>query len=306
MGFWSGLGKVFKVAAPIAASFIPGLGPIASTLVSAGTGAAAGAIGGGKKGALIGGLIGGLTGGAGSAAKGGATAANAAKQGIGSTIGNIAKKTAGGLIGNLLNPNVLETASSGVAGATQAAAHNRGVALDAMMQGDQNRIVARQDRRAEEADLWKKMQAADYIKSGGTPRPTSPTLSANGKPFTQFSFGPAPISEGNKAMASTLEGQLMDRLKNPLQLSDYESKMEPGTMEKIGNWTAPALDILSEIRRARGGNAQPTATATPTPMPTVPTVPINNGPLLQLPGVTAANPPKPQLNLDDDYDWSNR
>jgi hypothetical protein len=42
-GFWSGLGKVLKVAAPIAAAFIPGVGPIASAAI-AGGGAAAGGL----------------------------------------------------------------------------------------------------------------------------------------------------------------------------------------------------------------------------------------------------------------------
>lgn len=37
MGFWSGLGKILLKAAPIAASFIPGVGPLASKLIQAGT-----------------------------------------------------------------------------------------------------------------------------------------------------------------------------------------------------------------------------------------------------------------------------
>lgn len=34
MGFWSGLGNVLKVGAPLAASFIPGVGPMASKILS--------------------------------------------------------------------------------------------------------------------------------------------------------------------------------------------------------------------------------------------------------------------------------
>lgn len=37
MGFWSGLGNILLKAAPIAASFIPGVGPLASKLIQAGT-----------------------------------------------------------------------------------------------------------------------------------------------------------------------------------------------------------------------------------------------------------------------------
>jgi hypothetical protein len=74
MSFWGGLKKAIGVAAPIAASFIPGVGP----LLGAGIGAAGGALAGGKKGALLGGVTGGLgnmggvAGMAGSAGKSGA------------------------------------------------------------------------------------------------------------------------------------------------------------------------------------------------------------------------------------------
>ena len=44
MGFWGGLGKVLKVGAPLAASVIPGVGPMASKVLN-GIGSAAGAIG---------------------------------------------------------------------------------------------------------------------------------------------------------------------------------------------------------------------------------------------------------------------
>lgn len=53
MGFWSGLGKVLKVGAPLAASFIPGVGPMASkvlngvgSVVGAATDAAGGTVAG--------------------------------------------------------------------------------------------------------------------------------------------------------------------------------------------------------------------------------------------------------------------
>jgi hypothetical protein len=73
MGFWSGLGKVLKVAAPVASMFVPGLQGVglAAMLGRAGIGAATGAMGGGgAKGALLGG---GLGAGAGYLAKGGSS-----------------------------------------------------------------------------------------------------------------------------------------------------------------------------------------------------------------------------------------
>ena len=63
--------KVVGTALPIAAAFIPGVGPVASMALQAAAGAAGGALTGGKKGALTGGIMGAVgakTGGLGSAA----------------------------------------------------------------------------------------------------------------------------------------------------------------------------------------------------------------------------------------------
>ena len=67
--FLGGLGKILKKIAPIAVSFIPGIGPVASAALGAGMGALSG---GGLKGALIGGATGAI-GGAGGAGKIGST-----------------------------------------------------------------------------------------------------------------------------------------------------------------------------------------------------------------------------------------
>ena len=70
--FLGKLGKILKTVAPIAVSFIPGIGPVAGAALGAGMGALSG---GGLKGALIGGISGGL-GGAGAASKIGGTILN--------------------------------------------------------------------------------------------------------------------------------------------------------------------------------------------------------------------------------------
>jgi hypothetical protein len=58
-GFWGKLGKGLLKIAPIAASFIPGVGPALGMAIAAGSGAASGAMGGGGvKGALLGGAMG--------------------------------------------------------------------------------------------------------------------------------------------------------------------------------------------------------------------------------------------------------
>lgn len=229
------------------------------------------------------------------AATGNLAGTGAAKMGIGSTIANYAKKKGGEVLGNLLTSKVLESAGRGTGAIAATEAHNRGNELEAMMDADEMRMRLARDRRDDESDLWSKLQAASYMKSGGTPKPTTPTLSANGKPFTQFDFGPAPISQDNKDMATTMEAQLLKRLHNPATLSDYESKMKPGAVEKTLNWASPSLSIFSEIMKARGGQqpmgtATPTptmqpgqGTATPTPNPPVPYMPEQR-PLFRLPG----------------------
>lgn len=67
--FLGKLGKLLKTIAPIAVSFIPGIGPVAGAALGAGLGALGG---GGIKGAILGGISGGL-GGAGAAGKLGGT-----------------------------------------------------------------------------------------------------------------------------------------------------------------------------------------------------------------------------------------
>ena len=83
------LGKLLKTVLPIAVSFIPGVGPIASAALQAGAGAAAGALdGGGLKGALVG-------------AAGGALGApgvgDAVSKTVGSTLGSVVGAGSSGL-----------------------------------------------------------------------------------------------------------------------------------------------------------------------------------------------------------------
>jgi hypothetical protein len=142
-------------------------------------------------------------------------------------------------------------------------AHNRGVELDAMMEADRMRMDQDRDRAADETGLWRKLQAVNYMKSGGAPANQKPMMSASGRAIPQFDFGPTPISDADKQMATTLEGQLLQRLKNPPTLRDYDSKMKPGTGERIAGYAAPAMGILSTLFR----NQPSAATPTPTPNP---------------------------------------
>lgn len=121
------LRRIAGAALPVAAAFIPGVGPVASALIQAGAGAAGSAIaGGGLKGALTGAAMGGLgaaTGGLGSAAS--RMGAGGVKEGLGSFVQRAIldpralTQIAGGAIGGGTGA-ALQAASLGMPGAQQA------------------------------------------------------------------------------------------------------------------------------------------------------------------------------------------
>jgi hypothetical protein len=101
--FLGGLGKILKKIAPIAISFIPGIGPVASAALGAGLGALDG---GGIKGALLGAATG-AVGGAGGAAKIGGALAPGASTVMQKTIGDA---LIGGAFGAATGQNPLQAA----------------------------------------------------------------------------------------------------------------------------------------------------------------------------------------------------
>src|SRR5688500_2405795 len=153
MGFLSGLGKILKVAAPIAAMAIPGVGPLAAAAIAGGGSALGNKMAGGSwKGSLINGLVSGASAGLmpGSGAAGGA-----AKQGIGDTL----KRVGGSLLTNMLNPDTMSEMSRGVGAIGKTQAHNRGVELDAMMEADKMNMLQARDRQADESHMMKGIRA---------------------------------------------------------------------------------------------------------------------------------------------------
>lgn len=101
--FLGGLGKILKKIAPIAISFIPGIGPVASAALGAGLGALDG---GGIKGALLGAATGAI-GGAGGAAKIGGALAPGASTVMQKTLGDA---LIGGAFGAATGQNPLQAA----------------------------------------------------------------------------------------------------------------------------------------------------------------------------------------------------
>lgn len=120
----SALRRIVGAALPVAAAFIPGVGPVASALIQAGAGAAGSAIaGGGLKGALTGAAMGGLgaaTGGLGSAAS-----RRVAGQGLGSFVQKA-----------ILNPRALtQIAGGAIGGGTGAALQAASLGMPGAQQG---------------------------------------------------------------------------------------------------------------------------------------------------------------------------
>jgi hypothetical protein len=159
--------------------------------------------------------------------------------------------------------DIMQTAGRGAGAVAETQAKNRGAELDAMMEADQQAMLANRVRREDEDSMWKKLQAINYMKGGGMQN-RGPSVGAGGKSFTKFNFGAQPVSDADKQMATTLEGQLMQRLNNPPQLRNYDAMMKPGTAEKVTGWGAPILSTLGSIFKNKPA-ATPTTAPTPPP-----------------------------------------
>lgn len=195
------------------------------------------------------------------------------------------KSKAGDWLKSLITPDGLKGVGSVLESLSGNRAANRGTQLDAMMEADQMGILAARDRRDDEAHLWKMLQAANYIKSGGKER--KPQFSSSGAEIPTFGIGPAPITQADKDMASTLEQQLTQRLNNPPKLRDYDSKMEPGKMENILGWLGAGASGVGAVRSAGQpagvGNSGGYTTMPRPPAPPIPPLPPVK-PLNVLPG----------------------
>jgi hypothetical protein len=270
---WSGLSGLQKglIAGGAAAG---GLGLAGALGAFGGLGAAGGGAGAGSAGASG---MGAVSSGLGGLSGAGAIAAPTMPGGsmFGGLLGGL-KNIGGSLLKNLVSGNVLDAAGRGLGAISGTSAHNRGVALDAMMAGDEMKLAAAREQRAGEADAIKNMQIAQYLKSGGQ-QDSGPGMSVTGKPLGKFDFGVRPATEAERTMGGTLESTLQNRLKNPMQLSDYASKMEPGKMESVLNWLGPIASIAGAARGAgqyqmpvRPSSATQTPEAPPTPEAGIP------------------------------------
>lgn len=121
---------------------------------------------------------------------------------------------------------VIDAIGAAAGAGSQAAASNRGTKLSALMDQDAMRMRAAQEQRTSESDALRKLAQAKYISDGG----------AHFKSTTPYSYSFAPEAPGVKQheAATLLENEMMKRLSNPMQLSDYGKQMNPGFWEKFG------------------------------------------------------------------------
>lgn len=289
-----GFGKQLKKWGPIAAGAamtafgIPGLTPglfggigtgasTAATTAASGAGNSifggansAGLFGSGATGANLGGLgatniASGLFGGAGGAGVAG---------GIGGFLGGLGKQLGGDLAQRFLG-----AAGSGIGGASQAAANNRGVALDAELQAAllrqrqqeayQDQLLARsRDDRESLSDAYGKSVAANRTLSSTGYKPamisTVPGQAPSALP--NFGTGFAAPNDAQRADATALRSQVQPRLEQGSQLpalqapSLYQNDpryMNPGAGERIGNWLGPILGGLGAQRNPMVAPQQP-------------------------------------------------
>lgn len=156
-----------------------------------------------------------------------------------------AGRTGGSVLSKLVNKDTIGDLSEGLGAVSSTQAHNRGTQLDAMMEADKMNMAQNVNRRADEADIWKKLSAINYIK-GGSPE-IKPQISASGRVIPHFDTGLKPISQADKDVATTLEKQLLERLNNVPKLRDYDSKMSAGKVETGLGWLAPILRTAGNV-----------------------------------------------------------
>jgi hypothetical protein len=194
--------------------------------------------------------------------------------GVTGFLGGLGKKLGGDLAQRFLGG-----AGAGIAGASQSAAHNRGVALDAELEAAlirqrqqeayENQLIQRsQDDRDSLTDAFTKSVQANRVLNSTGYQPAMLSQRPGQAPTALPSFGtgaPAPTAQ-MKSDASALYNQIQPRLTQGSQLPKlappqlYQNDpnlMKPGAGEKIGNWLGPALSFAGAYRNPSIGPATP-------------------------------------------------
>lgn len=120
---------------------------------------------------------------------------------------------------------------------------------------DRLKLEAQQDRRAQETDAQHKLSETGYILGGGSHfNPGSIQLNGKDVPVNTFGMAPPAPSDAQKAGATTLQAQMLDRLKpsgsmEPTPLNNYA---KPGLSEKIGSWGGAITGGIGAVSKLAG------------------------------------------------------
>jgi hypothetical protein len=238
MGFWGSLGKGLLKAAPIAASFIPGVGPIAGMAIGAATGAARGAMGGGGlKGAIGGGIQ-------------GATDAKAAK-GLGPSmstagkIGEIGKSAVGGM-GSNQQPSPMQMGRGGFQ-------QNPGMGG---RKYNQNNPFLTAMQRGQMQGSMNQMQQNPYMQQGGGQGSQAP----KGGPWSQYTgedVGHEGTTKGGMNRQQFRDAWMSSGISNSQQMDDWLAKNGGQRLNDAGVVRTPFGETLDMGIAYKTGNGRP-------------------------------------------------
>lgn len=153
----------------------------------------------------------------------------------------------GSYVSRLLGKQGLEGLSRGLGSVSETMANNRGTELDAMLVADNNKLAFDRNARDNDEHNWRMLQATEYVKNGGAQVPGPTKVNSGTMDPSKFGFGPKATTANEKMVASNLEKQLMERMQNPIQMRDYDSKMKAGTGEKLTGWLGAGANIASNF-----------------------------------------------------------
>lgn len=230
MSFWSKLGTGLKVAAPIAANFIPGVGPLASMAISGAIGAAT-SKGGLKERLLNGGISAGMSY-AGGKLPGTDTVMNMGSGGGGKGILDTLRKNI---------PQIAGAAGAMLSERSKATTANRGSQIDAMIAQEnqrranetnfnaaalrkaeldsqnasnyQNQQISRAaEGRASGNDAFLNLQKTEYLANNKGPQPSSVTIMGKQVQLPQFDLGQRASTDAEVHGANAYRDEVMKRL----------------------------------------------------------------------------------------------
>ena len=186
--------------------------------------------------------------------------------GIGGFLSGLGKK-----LGGDFAQRAIGSAGSALAGGSQAAANNRGVALDAEQQAAlmrqrqqeafENQLLQRsQDDRESLTDAFTKSVQADRVANSQGYKPASLNLVPGQGPsqLPSFGTGMAAPSQSLRDSALAMNAQVQPRLTQGSQLPALQQPnyyqndpklMHAGAGEKIGSWLGPALSFAGAYRQ---------------------------------------------------------